>query len=235
MTCPALRAACALLLLSTLPAFAATPVNAVQPAEILVKAPPASVTVPPTPVPKPPSATAAALTAAVTEITAGRASGTYAQWLDTLPGFRFSPATSALLVKQLGTDKLFSVRRQKATGGRRDYLVTAPALRHAGRDGSSISWETIHGTMQLQADGRAIANQFTAPRVTLDDKTMRVDMRAVTGTSTSVDSDSPYGDAAGEIGSVQMLVKSDGTTIRIDGLFAKFATTEQADSASMLY
>lgn len=235
MTCTALRAAGALLLLSTLPAFAAAPTNAVKPAAILVKAAPPSVTVTPRPVPKPPSPTAAALAAAVTEITAGRASGTYAQWLETLPAFRFSPATSVLLVKQLGTDKLFSVRRQEATGGRRDYLVTAPALRHAGRDGSSISWETIQGTMQLQADGRAIANQFTAPRVTLDDKTMRVDIRAVTGSSTSVDSDSPYGDAAGEIGSVQMLVKSDGTTIGMDGLFAKFAITERADSASMLY
>lgn len=235
MTCTALRAAGALLLLSTLPAFAAAPTNAVKPAAILVKAAPPSVTVTPRPVPKPPSPTAAALAAAVTEITAGRASGTYAQWLDTLPTFRFSPATSVLLVKQLGTDKLFSVRRQEATGGRRDYLVTAPALRHAGRDGSSISWETIQGTMQLQADGRAIANQFTAPRVTLDDKTMRVDIRALTGSSTSVDSDSPYGDAAGEIGSVQMLMKSDGTTIGMDGLFAKFAITERADSASMLY
>jgi TonB family protein len=235
MTCTALRAAGALLLLSTLPAFAAAPVNAVQPAEILVKAPPASVTVTPRPVPKPPSPTAAALTAAVTEITAGRASGTYAQWLDTLPGFRFSPATSALLVKQLGTDKLFSVRRQEAPGGGRDYLVTAPALRHAGPGDSSISWETIHGTMQLQADGRAIANQFTAPRVTLDDKTMRVDIRALTGSATSIDSDSPYGDVAGAIGSVQMLMKPDGSTIGMDGLFAKFAITERADSASMLY
>lgn len=228
MTRPALRAVGALLFLSTLPAFAAQPATT-APGAVMVQAPPKA-----RPAPKP-SPTAEALTAAVTEVTAGRASGTYAQWLDTLPGFRFSPATSALLVKQLGTDKLFSVRRQEATGGRRDYVFTAPALRHAGPDGTAISWETIQGTMQLQADGRAVANQFTAPRVTMEDKTMRVDIGAITASSTSVDSNSPYGDLAGEIGSVQMLTKSDGSTIAMDGLFGKFAITERADSASMLY
>jgi TonB family protein len=229
MTRPALRAAGALLFLSTLPALAVQP--ATTPAgAVMVQAPPKA-----RPAPKPPSPTAEALTAAVTEITAGRASRTYAQWLDTLPGFRFSPATAKLLVTQLGTDKLFSVTRQEAPAGARDYRFTAPALRHAAPDGSTIAWETIQGTMQLQADGRALANRFTAPRVTMEDKTMRVDIHGVTGSSTSINSESPYGDLAGEIGSVQMLMKSDGSSIAMDGLFAKFAITERADSASILY
>ncbi len=214
MTRLALRAAGALLFLSTLPAFAAAPAP--------VK-------------PKPPSPTAVALTAAVTEITAGRTNGTYAQWLETLPGFRFSPATSSLLIKQFGTDKLFSVKRQDAEGGRRNYLFTAPALRHADPDGGSIAWDTIDGTLQLQPDGRGVTNQFTVPRVTVEDKTMRFEMRGATGSLTSMDSDTPYGDMAGEIGSVQMLMKPDGSTIALDGLFAKFAITDRGDSASMLY
>jgi len=235
MTRPALRAAGALLFLSSVPAFAAAPASAAQSAGSAVTAAPAPAMAKPRPAPKPPSPTVAALTAAVTEVTARSASATYAQWLDTLPGFRFSPATSALLVKQLGTDKLFSVKRQAAPGGRRDYLLTAPALRHADRDGNVVAWEPFQGTLQLQADGRAGTNQFTVPRLLVEDKTARFEMRDLAGTVSSVDIEGPYGDMAGEIGSVQMLMKQDSSTVSMDGLFAKAAVTDRSDSASMLY
>jgi TonB family protein len=227
MTRPALRAAGALLCLSMLPAYAAAPTNALQP---VVKGAPPTVAVKP----KPPSPTAEALTAAVTEVTAGRAGRTYAQWLDTLPGFRFSPATSALLVKQLGTDQLFTVTRQDAPGGARDYRFTAPALRHAGPDGT-IAWETMQGTLLLQPNGRSAVSKITAPRFSMEDKTMQVDMRDLAGSIDSIDNDGPYGDMAGEIGSVQMLMKRDGSTVAMDGLYGKFNITERADTASMLY
>lgn len=230
MTRPALRAAGALLFLSTLPALAAQP-TATPAGAVTAKAPPVAAK----PVPKPPSPTAEALTAAVTEVTAGRANRTYAQWLDTLPGFRFSPATAKLLVAQLGTDKLFSVTRQEAPAGARDYRFTAPALRHAAPDGSTIAWETIQGTLQLQPNGRSAVSKITAPRLSMEDKTMRVEMRDLAGSATSIDNDAPYGDMAGEIGAVQMVMKQDGSTVAMDGLFAKFAITDRTDSASMLY
>lgn len=235
MTRPALRAAGALLFLSSLPAFGAAPGSAAQPGAIVLKTPPTTATVQVTPPAKAPSPTLAALTAAVTEVTARRASASYAQWLDTLPGFRFSPATSALLVKQLGTDQLFSVKRQAAPGGRRDYLFTAPALDHASPDGSVVSWEPIQGMLQLQAGGRAATKQFTVPHLTVEDQAVRFELRDLAASVNSINVDAPYGDMAGQIGSVQMLIKKDGGRVTMDGLFAKCAVTDRSDSASMLY
>lgn len=236
MTRPALRAAGALMFLACLPALAAVPPKpaATGAGPVVVQAPPPAGAAKVRPAPKPP-ATMLAITAALTEMTAGLANGTYMQWLDTLPGFRFSPATAAMLVKQFGTDQLFSVRRDVKADGARDYLLTAPALRHAAPDGSTFSWEAMQGAMHLAADGRALRSEFHAPLVTIEDKDARIDVRALAGSVTSRDVDSSYGDMTGDIGSLQVLTKADGSTFAMDGLFAKFGITEQATSASMVY
>ena len=234
MTRPVLRAAGALLMLSTLPALAADQPKAVAPGAVVVLAPPAAV-VQPKPVPKPPSPAAVALGAAFKEMTARRASGTYAQWLATLPGFRFTPATSALLVKQFGTSRLFSVTRKDAAGGAQDYTFTAPALRHAAPDGSRFAWEAMTGQAHVAPDGITIVNRFSAPRVSMEDKTMRVEARALTASSTSRDTDIGYGEGAAEVANVQWTMKADGTTMAMDGLFAKYGVTDQGASVGMHY
>lgn len=233
MTRPALRAAGALLFLSTLPAFAATQPRAVPAGEVLVKAPPAALK--PRPAPAPPSPTFLALSTAFKEFRAGRTTRSYLQWLDTLPGFRYAPATSAMLIKQLGTDKLFSVQREDVAAGGRAYLFTAPALRHTDPEGSSFSWDTMQGQWRVQPDGITIVNQLNVPRMAMEDKTMRFEARALSASGTASDSDTPYGDLAGEIGHLEVLVKADGSRVALDGLFGKFSVTDQGNSAAMAY
>lgn len=230
MTRPALRAAGALLFLSTLPALAAQPaVTAATPA-----APVATTT--PKPVVPPPSPAAQAFTAAVREISAGRASGSYAQWLDTLPRFRFSPVTSALLNKQFGTDRLFTVQRKNTSGGAREYLFSAPARARSNPDGSRFSWDAINGKSSVAADGVTIANQFVVPRLQIEDKTMRVALRAMTASGTSIDGGVAYGDGVVEVANVQMAMKAaGGGNVAMDGLFGKFSITDQGNTASMAY
>jgi TonB family protein len=227
MTRPALRAAGALLFLCALPALAAQPKAAA----------PGAVQALPTPAakPKPPSPGAVALGAAFKEVTAGRAAGSYVQWLDTLPGFRFSPATTTLLTKQFGTARLFSVKRHDVAGGARDYVFTAPALRRANPDGSSYSWDTITAKARVEADGVTVANRLDAPRVVVEDKTTRVELRRLTVASTSLDRDLAYGDGTAEIGNLQLTTKADGTVVAMDGLFGKFGIADQGASVSMSY
>lgn len=235
MTRPVLRAAGTLLLLSTLAAIGATPSTAAQAGAGVVTTAPAPKPPAPVKAPAPPSPTAQALHAALGEVRAGRATASYAQWLDSLPGFRFSGATAALLVRQLGTDKLFTVQRQDAAGGAREYVLSAPALRHTAPDGSSIAWDPMRATLQLQADGHAATNRFSVPRLTMEDNTARFTLRNLQGALDSADIDSPYGDMKAEVDAVQILTKPDGSTIAMDGLFAKVAVTDRGDKASMLY
>lgn len=240
MTRPVLRAAGALLLLSTLAAVGAIPSTAAQAGTgtgMVTTAPALKAPAPikaPSP-PAPPSPTAQALHAALGEVRAGRATASYAQWLDTLPGFRFSGATAALLVRQLGTDTLFTVQRQDAGGAARDYVLSAPALRHTAPDGSSIAWEAMRATLQLQADGHAATNRFSVPRLTMEDNTARFTLRNLQGALDSADIDSPYGDMKAEVDAVQILMKPDGSTVAMDGLFSRVAVTDRGDKASMLY
>jgi len=232
MTRPALRAAGALLLLSTLPALAATQSTPVVPGNVMVQAPPAPAAVAP-PVPRSPAAVA--LGTAFQEITAGRAAGSYVQWIATLPGFRFSPATSALLVKQFGTSRLFDVTRKNLAGGARAYVFAAPALRRANPDGSRFAWDAMTGQARVEPDGVTVVNQFNAPRVALEDKTMRIALRALSASGTSRDSDLAYGEGTAELANLQVANKNDGTTIAMDGLFAKYSVTDQGAGVGMRY
>jgi TonB family protein len=221
-----------------LPAFAAGQATPLPAGSVVVQQPPARGAKPavkPQPVPKPPSPTAAALSAAGKEILAGHKPGAYAAWMATLPGFRFSPATSKLLVKQLGTDKLFTVKRQEITGGGQDYQFTAPALRHTDPDGSSFAWDTVLGSVKIAPDRITIANQFNAPRFSVEDKTMRVDVRDVAVSGTSLDKGIGYGDGQVDVANVQMLSKADGSTMSMDGLFGKFGLKDEGPSVSMYY
>jgi len=234
MTRPALRAAGALLFLSTLPALAATQLASAGPGDTAVKAPPMT-REKPKPAPKPLSPVAMAVSTAAREITAGRAHGTYAQWLDTLPTFRFSPATSALLVRQFGTDRLLTVQRKNAAGGGREYLMRAPARMRSNPDGSRFSWDAIQGTFAVKPDGVTIVNQFTVPRVMAEDKTMRIELRGMTTSGTSIDNGIGYGDAVADVGNLQVTSKADGTTVAMDGLFAKFGITDEGRTVGMYY
>jgi TonB family protein len=229
MTRPALRAAGALLFLCAVPVFAAQSPTA-APDAMTVRTLPAPVRKP-----APPSPAAAALGAALKEITAGRAAGSYVQWLDTLPGLRFSPATTALLTKQFGTARLFSVKREDAAGGARDYVFTAPALRRANPDGSRFAWDTITGQAQVAPDGVTVTSKLDAPRVLVEDKTTRIELRRLTASSTSLDRDLAYGDGAVDIGNLQLTNKADGTVVAIDGLFGKFGITDQGTGVGMAY
>lgn len=236
MTRPVLRAAGALLCLATLPAFAAGQAKPIPAGAVVVQAPPArTARTAVKPVPKPPSPTAIALSAASREILAGHKPGAYAAWIATLPGFRFSPATSKQLIKQLGTDKLFSVKRQDVAGGGQDYQFTAPALRHTDPDGSTFMWDTILGSAKVAPDRITIVNQFTAPRFMAEDKTFRIDVRDVSIAATSLDTGIGYGDMTGDIRNVQILSKADGSTVALDGLFGKFGIKDEGAAASMYY
>ena len=218
MTRPALRAAGALLCLCTLPALAATQPTPAVPAK-----------------PAPRSPAAVALQAAAQEVTAGRAAGSYAQWLATLPAFRFSPATSTLLVKQFGTSRLFTVTRKDAADGARAYAFAVPALRRANPDGSRFDWDAMAGQARVEADGVTVAHQFSAPRLALEDKTMRVELRALSASGTSRDAALAYGEGAAEIGTLQVTTKAQGATMAMDGLFAKYGITDQGDSVGIHY
>jgi TonB family protein len=233
MTRPALRAVGALLFLSALPALAAQP-KAVAPGVVIVPSAPAPAAKP-KPAPKPPSPAAAALGAAFKEVTASRVAGSYAQWLDTLPGFRFSPVTSTLLTRQFGTARLFSVKRQAAAGGARDYVFTAPALRHANLDGSSFSWDAMSGNARVEADGITIVNRFSAPRLAMEDKTMRMEVRGVTASSTGLDTALSFGTGVVQADQLQTTMKADGTALTMDGLSGKFAVTDEGTSVGMSY
>jgi TonB family protein len=223
---PALRAAAALLFLSALPALAAQ----------LKPGTPGDVVPPLAARPKPASSPATvALHAAFKEVTASRAAGSYAQWLDTLPGFRFSPATSTLLTKQFGTARLFSVKRQPAAGGARDYVFTAPALRHANLDGSSFSWDAISGNARVEADGITIANRFSAPRLAMEDQTMRLEVRGVTASSTGRDTALGFGTGVVQAEHLQTTMKANNTALTLDGLSGKFAVTDEGTSVGMAY
>lgn len=238
MTRPLLRAAGALLSLATLPAFAAGQTTPVPAGAIVVQQPPArasNTAVKPKPVPKPPSPTFMALSAAGKEIMAGHKPGAYAAWMATLPGFRFSPATSKLLIKQLGTDKLFTVKRQDVLGGGQDYQFLAPALRHTDSDGSTFSWDTMTGSAKIAQDRISVANQFNAPRFTAEDKTFRIDVRDMSVAATSQDTGIGYGDMTGEIRNVQILSKADGSNVALDGLFGKFGIKDEGAAVSMYY
>lgn len=233
MTRPALRAAGALLFLSTLPALAAAQPPVPGPGEVVVRP---GVTPAAAPVkPAPPLPTAVAFNAAVKEVMAGRTSGSYAQWLDTLPGFRFSPATAALLTRQFGTARLFTVKRQPMAGGARDYLLTMPALRNTSPDGSRLSWDAVTGHSRIESDGITIVSQVDAPRFTIEDKAMRLELRGLTASGTSQDRALAYGSAAGELASLQMTSKSDGTTVAMNGLFGKFAVIDEGATVGMAY
>ncbi|MDQ2821114.1 MAG: DUF945 family protein [Pseudomonadota bacterium] len=238
MTRPVLRAVGALLSLATLPAFAAGQTTPVPAGAIVVQQPPmrtSGTTVKPKLVPKPPSPTFLALSAAGREIMAGHKLGAYAAWMATLPGFRFSPATSKQLIKQLGTDKLFSVKRQDVPGGGQDYRFIAPALRHTDPDGSTFSWDMVQGSAKIAADRINIVNQLTAPRFTAEDKTFRLDVRDVSVASTSQDAGIGYGDMTGEIRHVQVLSKADGSNVALDGLFGKLGVKDEGATVSMYY
>lgn len=165
----------------------------------------------------------------------GHKPGAYAAWMATLPGFRFSPATSKLLIKQLGTDKLFTVKRQDVPGGGQDYQFLAPALRHTDPDGSTFSWDTVTANAKIAADRINVTNQITAPRFTVEDKTMRIDVRDVSVAATSLDTGIGYGDMTGEIRNVQILSKADGTSVALDGLFGKFGIKDEGAAVSMYY
>lgn len=235
---PALRAAGALLSLATLPVFAAGQTTPVPAGAIVVQQPPARASgtvVKPRPAPKPPSPTFLALSAAGKEIMAGYKPGAYAAWMASLPGFRFSPATSKQLIKQLGTDKLFSVKRQDVPGGGQDYRLIAPALRHTAADGSTFSWDTMTGSAKIAQDRISVANQFNAPRFTAEDKTFRIDVRDMSVAATSQDTGIGYGDMTGEIRNVQLLSKADGSNVALDGLFGKLGVKDEGATVNMYY
>ena len=223
MTRPALRAAGALLFLATLPALAAVqPVVPASPAATAPKAPP----VPPGVI---------AVSTAVKEITAGQATMPYIKWLDTLPGFRFSPATSSLLVRQFGTDHLFSVQRNALPDGGRAYVLAVPTLRRANPDGTSFAWSAMQGQMVVQPDGRTVVNTFSAPRIVAEDNTFRFEARDIAYSSTTRnDNGLAFGDGIAEVGNVEMAGKKPGDpAMRMDGLFLKFGVTDQGATVDM--
>lgn len=235
MTRPVLRAAGALLFFSTLPALAAVPAKTPA-SEAAVQTPPARVIQKPArPVKPAPSPLAIAIKAAAAEITERPASVSYAQWLDTLPGFRFSPATSKLLMQQLGTSRPFTVKRQAAPDGVRTYVFTAPALRHNRPDGGVISWDAMTGSARVESDGVTLHNQFSAPRITVEDKMIRFDARDIAASGTSKDPEMLYGEGGGTVGNFQVTTKADGSTVAMDGLFARFASVDQGATVGWHY
>jgi TonB family protein len=218
MSSPALRAAGALLFLSTLPALAA-----VAPAAPAAR-----------PVPVPPAIMATS--AAIKEITAGQATLPYLQWLDTLPGFRFSPATSRLLVKQFGTDRLFSVTRSLLPTGGRNYVLTVPTLRRSAFDGSSVGWSAMQGQMAVQPDGHTVVSTFSAPRIVAEDQTLRMEASGMAYASTTRLNGAglSFGTGIAELDSLELTGKAGAPSVRIDGAFFKFGVTDQGATVDMV-
>lgn len=222
MTRPALRAAGALLCLSTLCALAAG--APVVPAPAAAAAWPAAI-----------APALVATSAALKEITAGQATMPYIQWLDTLPGFHFSPATSALLVRQFGTDHLFSVTRSVVPAGGRQYVLAVPTLRRDTPDGSSIGWSAMQGRMAVQPDGHTVVNTFSAPRIAIDDKALRVEASNIAYASTIRPNDNglSFGEGIAELGSLEMTAKTGGAAMRMDGAFLRFGISDRGDTVDM--
>lgn len=222
MSRPALRAAGALLCVAALPALAAsTPAPA--PAAKAKAAPVA------------PSPAIVAFGTAAREVTAGQATMKYAAWLDTLPGFRFSPATSSLLVKQFGTDRLFSVKREVSAAGGRSYIVTVPTLRRDHPDGSSFAWSAMQGQVAIQPDGGTFVSTFSAPRVVAENSTLRLEARDMAYASTTRNDDAlPVGEGIAELGALELTEKTDGASTRVDGMALTFGIQDMGGAVDIV-
>jgi hypothetical protein len=218
MSRPALRAASALLFAATLPALAA-PASAVK-----AKVPPVA-----------PSPAIAAFGAAAREVTAGQATMKYAAWLDTLPGFRFSPATSSLLVKQFGTDRLFSVKREASAAGGRNYIVTVPTLRRDHPDGSSFAWSAMQGQVAIQPDGGTFVSTFSAPRFVAENSAFRLEARDMAYSGTTRNDDAlPVGEGVAELGALELTEKPDGASTRVDGMALTFGMKDTGGAVDIV-
>lgn len=231
MSRPALRAAGALLLAVTLPALAepaTAPSPVTAPAHVTAARPrPAAATAPPAIV---------AISKAAQEVTAGQASMPFTEWLDTLPGFRFSPATSSLLIKQFGTDRLFSVKRSAPAAGGRSYLLTVPTLRHGYPDGGSIAWSAMQGQVTVQPDGAAFAGTFSAPRIVAENSTLHIEARDIAYASAGRSSRRlAFGEGIAEMGALEITEKADGAGSRMDGLYLKFGVADMGATVDMFH
>lgn len=217
---PALRAAGALLFVATLPALAASaPTPAAK-----AKATPMA-----------PSPAIVAFGAMAREVTAGQAWMPYAAWLDTLPGFRFSPATSSLLVKQFGTDRLFSVKRKVSAAGGRNYILTVPTLRRDHPDGSSFAWSAMQGQVAIQPDGGTFVSTFSAPRVVAENSAFRLEARDMAYSGTSRNDDAlPVGEGIAELGALELTEKTDGASTRVDGMALTFGMKDTGGAVDII-
>jgi TonB family protein len=224
MTRFALCAASALLCLATLPALAAVQ-EAAPPAAKAREKPATQVA---------PSPALMAFSKAVQELTARQATMPYAAWLDTLPGFRFSPATSSLLIKQFGTDRLFSVTRNVPAAGGRNYVLTVPTRRRDNPDGSSFAWSAMQGQIAAQPDG-AFVSTFSAPRFVTENGTFRLEARDMAYAGTARNDDAlPVGEGVVELGSLEMTEKADGAGTRMDGMSIKFSVKETGGAVDLV-